>query len=185
MSLEENIENAATKLNIDFDWMRALSPQEILYLVDQCPFVQIVCADPKVVGQSVEILTANNGWKIHFYGDAMSSSPGHLLFNTTYKRNTEAGDDGDQGGGGIGTIIKQSWDTAEQMVEIAKEHGWPSINIADGHPLMTRAIWIAAERMGIPLTGFTPSSHDWEVRTHLALSSNDLEVRLRNAIQPH
>ena len=112
----------------------------------------------------------------------MSSSPGHLLFNTTFKHPKNKDEDGGDSGGGIGTLVKQAWDTAEQMVEIAKNHGWKSISIADGHPLMMRAVWIAAEKNNIELTGFTPKDHDWQVRTQLALSTNELEV-LKKSIQ--
>jgi hypothetical protein len=165
MTIDKNIEDAAKKFNLDVNYLRSISPQEILYLVDHCPFLQIVCADPKMPGHSAEILTATTGWKIHFYGDAMSSSPGHLLFNSD--------------GGGKGTLTKQAWDTATEMVEIAKNHGWSSINLADAHPLMARALWISAEKMNIPLTGFTPTEHDKQVRKQLALSPNDFEVLIK------
>lgn len=162
MTLDKNIENIAEKLNVDIDWLREISPQEILYLVDRCPFLQIVTADPEIYGQEVEILSAKTDWKIHFYGDAMSSSPGELLFNEAIH--------------GKGTIFKQAWDTSVEMLEIARDHQWKNITAADGHPLMLRALWINAEKMGLNVIGFTPSRIDWNVRARLALSSNDFEV---------
>lgn len=182
MSAPENLENIAKNFNIDIDFLRGISAEEIRYLVDRCPFVQIVCPDENLAPQEVEILKAKTDWPIHFYGDAMSSSPGPLIFNTMHKKKDYEGDF-EQSGGGKGTLIKQAWDTAEQMVEIAKKHGWTSIHIADGHPLMMRAIWIHAEKLALPLTGFTPNEHDKQVRRQLALSPNDLEL-LKKAIQP-
>lgn len=179
MSIEKNIKTTETKLNIELDWLRSITPQEILYLVDHCPFLQIVCPDPKIEGHGAEILKANTEWPIHFFGDAMSSSPGHLLFNGTFKRENKE-EDG-EAGGGKGTLVKQAWDTAVEMVEIAKNKGWTSINVVDGHPLMIRALWLAAEKMNIPLTGFQPGERDKQVRKQLELSPNDFEV-LKKAI---
>lgn len=168
MSINENMKNAAEKFNLNLDWMRSISPKEILYLVDRCPFLQIVCADEEAPALSVQILRAKTDWPIHFYGDAMSSSPGPLLFDTSIK--------------GRGTLVKQAWDTADEMAEIAKNHGWKNLSIFDAHPLMMRALWIASEKHGLNLGNFTPNDHDWQVRTQLALSSNELEV-LKKSIQ--
>lgn len=169
MTLDKNIKDASEQFKLDLDWMRSISPQEILYLVDHCPFLQIVCADAKAPAQPVQILKAKTDWPIHFYGDAMSSSPGPLLFNTAIE--------------GKGTLVKQAWDTADEMAEIAKHQDWKNLSIVDGHPLMMRALWIAAEKHDLSIQNFTPNDHDWQVRARLALSSNELEV-LKKSIQP-
>jgi len=40
--LEQQIQEASKRLNIDVNVLREISPEEIQYLLDRCPFLQIV-----------------------------------------------------------------------------------------------------------------------------------------------
>src|SRR4051812_23041954 len=74
------IEDASEKLHVDINWMRRISPEEILYLLDHCPYLQIVNPEVSLEEKKLNLVLGDSGWTIHDYGDAMSASLGDLLF---------------------------------------------------------------------------------------------------------
>ena len=78
--IPDDVKAIADKLNIDINLFRDISPEEIQYLLDLCPFLQIVDTVLHYVGDDqppeVQFIKARTGWTILDYGDAMSSSPG-------------------------------------------------------------------------------------------------------------
>lgn len=154
--IQETLEQLGINPNIN--WRERLNVSDVLFLLDRCPFLQMV--DGGTAPQStapLNIIKSKSGWNIQDYKDALSSSPGMLLFG--------GAEGGDEGGGGVinpgkGTIVNQSVVTAFEMVEIAQRYGWASIMIVDGHPLMMWAAWMQALDINIPLTGYEPSEAD-------------------------
>lgn len=183
--IEKELENKAKKLGVDLEELqqnvfRTISAEEILYLLDRCPFLQMVCSNAEIEPHAVEIMPAATNWPIHNYGDAMSSSPGPLLYNSGFYR-TRREEDDDEGGSGIvtlgsGTIVKQAWDTACEMVALAKHLNWAGVILVDGHPLMRRAAWLKAMQIGLRVEGFEPNTQDLKVQNRLNLSETDIEA---------
>lgn len=168
------------------DWSAAITPNDILYLLDRCPFLQIVSTDDKAA-KPFEIIRAPSGWDVHSYGEALSSSPGRLLFadHQDFKRILkEEGDEGGSQTGGRGTIYQQAFDTAVFMVALAKKLGWPAIYIVDGHPRMQWAAWFAATENGLEIGGFTPTEEDYKKRDRVKLSDRDIQFLKRPDKKP-
>ncbi|MCH9770451.1 MAG: hypothetical protein K0U12_06185 [Gammaproteobacteria bacterium] len=183
--IEQLIDEAHQKLEIEVDYLREISPEEIKYLLDHCPFLQMV--DTKVLpeGESkFEIIRAKTNWDIHSYGDAMSSSPGRLLFGGGYYVWSDTDDEGGGGGDlinpGQGTIVNQAFSTAKEMVDLAVQQKWAGIKLVDGHPLMLRSAWIRSNQVGLSLEGFTPDHYDEIIRNRVTLSDTDFEVLRRD-----
>lgn len=184
-NIEQLLTDASEKLKVNINWLRNISPQEILYLLDRCPFLQMVNPEVSLEEQQLELLMADSGWTIHLYGDAMSSSPGELLFGGGDYRIFLSEEEDEEGGGGSilnpgkGTIRKQAFDTAMQMAEFAYQLGWGAIQIIDGHPIMGRAAWIRAEQLGLTVSGFTPTKRDIEIRNRIELSPSAIDALLK------
>lgn len=143
----------------EIDLLR-FTTQDVLYLAKRMQFLQVVeSTGTKEAFDEPQLLTADSGWTIHHYGDAMCTSPGRFLYGGGYFRFTD--EDDDEGGGvvnpGKGTIIKQSFDSACHMIRLAKEFGWGGVLIVDGHPDMQRAAWVEAVRIGMRLEGYEPN----------------------------
>lgn len=133
---------------------------DILYLAEQWQFLQVVESGGHIQPRETpEILTAKSGWNIINFGNAMATSPGKWIFRGGYFQWTENEDD--EGDGGIvnpgkGTIHKQAFDSACEMIQLAKEFGWRGVQIVDGHPKMQRAAWVEACRIGVRMDGYVP-----------------------------
>lgn len=170
-NIEQLTKTMSEKLNIDIDPMRKISAAEIIYLLDRWPFLQIVF-DTAAEKQTVHSITANSGWTILDYDIALCSSPGQLGFSesTNEKINPKHG-----------TMVKQAFDTATQMVEIAAKRGAKVIHV-EGHPIMLRAAWIKAESLGLQVVGFEPSKEDYLVRSLVQRSGSELD-HLRQDMQ--
>lgn len=171
--LQDDIKAVADKLNVDINLFRDISPEEIQYLLNLCPFLQIVDTVLHYIGDDlppdVQFIKARSGWTILDYGDAMSTSPGKKILGLT--------DEEDEAGkGGRGTIWYQAWVTAMEMIEIAKMRGWAGIQVIDGHRLMKRAAWVKASNEGLPVVGFEPSENDVNVRNLVDMPSSEFEV---------
>ncbi len=145
------------------DWSRPIRPDDVAFLLRKYPHLQIVNTHASFAeGYDVKFIEASNGWLIHDYGDAMSVSPGRLLYGEGYPPQ----DDDEEGGGvgegdmtpGSGTIIKQSVDTAAELIAVAKTKGWDGVTIAAGTDLMQWAAWVACEEQGLRLSGYEPDS---------------------------
>lgn len=135
-----------------------VNANDIMYIADHWQFLQIVeSSGNKPSLEKPELITAKSGWTIINYGDAMATSPGKFLFGGGYFR-ISSGDDDDEGGGIVnpkkGTIFKQAFDSAAEMIQLAKEFGWNGVQIVDGHPYMQRAAWVEACRIGVRLDGY-------------------------------
>jgi len=156
----------ASGLNLPVDDIfKTVTSENIQYLLNLYPFLQIISTDASFT-QAVEpkFITAKSGWVIHDYGEAMSSSLGNLLYSGaeyhSINVNKDKKDDDNKGGEGDstlkphGTIIKQAYDTAVEMIEIALQKKWPGIQIIAGTPVMEWAAWAAAEERKMQVIGF-------------------------------
>ena len=74
---EAKLEQLSSRVGVPIDWARAIKPDEVLYLLDHCPFLQLVNPEggiPEVA--KVQLITVeSSGWDIQYHEDAMSSSP--------------------------------------------------------------------------------------------------------------
>lgn len=165
------LKTVAEKLHIDLDqWSRHYSPQDLLYILNHCPFLQIVNSNPTPNdSHPAKIIKADSGWNILDYGNALSTSPGDFLW-----------DDGTRNPG-KGTLVNQAFNSVKQMIEIAVQNGWKSIDIVDGTPNMQRNAWICADEFRIRLRGFLPSDEDLKTKERVERSSSDWES-LRHTI---
>lgn len=187
--LQNLVENASKKLNVDIDWVRSITAEEIIWLLDHCPFLQVVNSSATFEDKPVKFIEARSGWTIHDYGDALSSSPGKfLLGGGNFKIILKEDDEGGEGGSGRilnpgkGTLRNQAYVTAMQMAEIAFQRKWRGMRIVDGHPMMERAAWIRAEELGVKVEGFKPSESDRKVRDRVRMSAAELD-ELRRTIR--
>jgi hypothetical protein len=157
------------------DWSGPIKHEDVLYLLSRYPFLQIMSSSASFPEEiHPKFITANSGWVIHDYGDAMSSSPGDLMFGNYSiglggeSEETEGGGEGSSSfSAGKGTIVNQAFMTAQQMIEIAIAKGWPGVEIVNGSPLMQWAAWMAAEDRNLAVTGFEPSEKDKERRKRI------------------
>ena len=158
------------KLSLDLNnWdHRPLSEAELQYMFDRFTHIQITTpSDPRLPNYNPpKIVTSQSGWAVLNYGNAISSSPGKYLYNyagqTQYQdmkkkkqhfNNAEDNDD-DEGGTDIGTLSRQRFDTAEDIVQQAIQNGWEVIHIVDGDPTFIWAIWTHAQQNNIAVTGY-------------------------------
>jgi len=168
------------------DWGRNITARDIQWLLDYCPFIQVIAGGGVESTVKVKVLQApSSNWPICHYGDAMSSSPGPYIIGGGYFRvrfNDEDDEDEDEGGSGIvnpgkGTIINQAFLTAADMVKIAIEEGWKSMHVVDCHRLMGRALWIHGQREGMIITGFDANENDQRIKRLLEISFDQFQVR--------
>ncbi len=172
VDIEESIQAAAQKLGVDVDLLRDVTAEEIQYLIDMCPYLQVVDTVLHYIDEpppDVQFIQAKSGWKIFDYGDAMCSSAGERILNLS----DSAQSDDDEGGDG--TIWHQGIITAAEMVEIAKARGWKGLQIIDGHRIMKRSAWIVALREGLPVVGYEPTEADKKARARIAMSDSEYE----------
>lgn len=199
------IDSILEKLKDKYDrswWDEDLRPEEIAYLVDHCPYLQMVDGDNKVEFQAVQLKTAKTGWTLHDFVGAISSSPGLVLFREQMtlgawqaksdlpQASEEEGDDGGSGEGdfipGPGSIWHQAFQTCFEMVAMAKEYGWGSVYLYQGHPYMIRSAWIAATyEFGLATLGFEPSDYDMKVRERFMQSNDDFKSYLTELRREH
>jgi hypothetical protein len=172
---------------------RPIIHEDVEYLCNKYPFLQMVNIEAKFEGEiTPKFITSQSGWTIHDYGDAMSASPGEFLFGGgNYKaflkeilkgeiKEEEGGEGGAMVNPGKGTIVKQMFDTATEMVKIAIKK-WPGIEIIDGTNLMKWAAWLAAKEKNYALEGFDPDEEDikkYERVTKHELTIKQLEEKL-------
>lgn len=162
------------------EWPKECSEEEIQALLNRFPFLQINDPKPNYAAFSeVFFIEAESGWTIIDYECALVSSPGsHFFFTDTVR------DDDDSGGGigmppGVGTIVKQAFDTADFMVALAAQRGWSAIYIVDGHPNMQWAAWVASQKYGIDLLGYEPSESDRQRLRRLQEDTRKREPKLK------
>ena len=173
-------------LEIEDVVQRGFAIDDVVYLLDQCPFLQIVDG----VGEAeafdkVRLDKSPSGWVICNYGTAMASSPGQRLFGAGGKLpSTKAGSDDsddDDGEGDIqlhaeGSIISQAYQTVEAMIAAAIAQGWGHVKLIDGHPRMLRYAWMEAMRQGIAIEGYAPSDRDKQLQERTLMSQDQMET---------
>lgn len=153
---------------------------DILWLAKQWQFLQVVesTGNQKTL-EKPELIEAKSGWTIINYGDAMATSPGKWIFRGGYFQFTNnMNDEDDDGSGGIvnpkkGTIVKQAFDSAAEIIQLAKEKGWGGVQIVDGHPDMQRAAWVEACRIGVVLDGYEPDVEAEKTRRRIVSQTID------------
>ena len=159
-SIDQQVQQTLQQLGMSADWKRRISAGDVLYLLDQRPFLHITDTGLSLSSANLApltLITAQSGWKIHDYGHTLSSSPGELIYGTA-----GVGAEEDTGGeGGVGTIVNQAVITAFEMVTLAEEHGWAGIRLIDGHPLMAWAMWVQSLDSGMEIEGYTPTAQDY------------------------
>jgi hypothetical protein len=164
-NLDEDIQQNLDSIGLNVDWRRRVSAGDVLYLLDQCPFLQISDTSLQLSYDlpPLKVVTAKSGWRIHDYGNALSSSPGEWMFGNPRARRTRI--DGEQkggegGGSGVGTVVNQAVLTVFDMIELVKAHEWAGIRLVDGHPLMAWAAWMYALDSGLEVEGYSPTAKD-------------------------
>jgi hypothetical protein len=152
------------------DIFRPISHQDLVYLLNMHPFIQVINPDGLFEGSLIpEVSESVSGWKIIRYGnDAICSSPGEYIFSSWDDgaflksimgkgKNGESDDGGgDVFGPGKGTIIKQTHDTVVDIINIVINIGWKGIELVDGTPLMERMLWLLCEEKELNLKGYNP-----------------------------
>src|SRR3990167_2918354 len=162
-------------------WDREITDEEIQYFLDRWQFVQILSNNVLDPFSAVKRVKAKTDWTILNYGDAMATSPGAFLFGggdyrIGVKRKKKKGDDDGDGDGGDlvnpdkGTIWRQAFETAAEMVELARRMGWEGIHIVDGHAIMKWAIWMHVADAQLTISGYEPSERDAERRERVKRS---------------
>lgn len=168
---EKILTDAETQALKDAEWLKTLQrlgmqeptieevrPSDISYLAERWQFLQVVESTGNQVRlENPELITAKSGWTIVNYGDAMATSPGKWIFRGGYWQISLNEDDDDDGGivnPGKGTIHKQAFDSAAEMIQLAQQFEWGGVQIVDGHPNMQEAAWVEACRIGVRMDGF-------------------------------
>lgn len=174
LELPENIAKIQSYIQENFAAVqaRATMPTDVLYVLNQCPFLQIVNADYSTYGEvNFKVHRAKSGWDIHDYGDALSTSPGALLYGGIRMPEDEEDDGGTDARGldgkGVGTIVKQAVDTTIELVQLAIDKGWGGLLLIDGHPLMQWAAWMDSYDKGYNLQGYEANQADFEKRERI------------------
>lgn len=149
------------------DWNGPIKHEDVLYLLTRYPFLQIISTDPNFTADmEPKFITAQSGWTIHDYGDAMSTSLGPLLFGNN-NEDDEGGSGSTELNAGKGTVINQAVLAAQEMIALAIQKGWPGVEIIAGSSLMQWAAWMMAEDNKFTLVGFEPTAKDKQKRERI------------------
>lgn len=178
----DEIEAIAERVGIPVSELFAwnIKPQDILYLLRRYPFLQVVDTKVNVEAPDDEpaFITSSSGWTIYDYGNALSASPGLYLFaggDYTIPVDGDSSSGGDIINPGKGTIVKQAFDTALDMVKIADDRLWEGLLIVDGDPLMQWAAWAEAYDRGFVIEGFNPGEADFQKRELIRRSEEQIQ----------
>lgn len=154
---------------------RAISPSDIAYLLKYCPYVQILNIDATFEHYTnVRFIQAKSGWTIQDLDDGLCTSIGPYMFGGSENDLSENVDSLDPElikkcvNAGSGTIVKQAFDTAHEMVELIKPRWKAGIEIIAGTDLMKWSIWAAADEYKIKVVGYSPSEEDQKRRARIA-----------------
>lgn len=162
-----------------------VSPEQVLYLLDHYPFIQLLNSDPHFENfEGVKVTQASStGWQIHDLGDALSSSPGEYLYQSGTFFGSPPFDqsEGDESGNGLrgqGTIYKMSFLTAQELVAMAKDR-WEGIYIVAGSPYIKWCVWAEAEISKVSIYGYEPQKADKDRQVRLARYEAQQSTRQR------
>lgn len=141
------------------------------------PFLRLANVSGNAGGSSLNpsfILLPNN-WVVYDYINSLCTAVPHFyrkdIHGVSQEKQEKITETGDETGG-EGTIVKQQFDAAFEIMNIAKERGWTAVQIIDGTQLIKFYAWIAAQELGISLEGFMPT--DAERKRYLVI---DQEVK--------
>lgn len=179
VGLDEDVQNV--------DVTRPVSGREVEYLIGRYPFLRIfdARADFSKIEElpSPDLVKADSGWIMQDYGFYICSSLGEWLYGDySWGLGEEEGGEGAAGlFPGRGTLVKQEFDTAAEMVALGKTHGWEVLYILEGNSVMGWAAWVIAEELGLKVEGYEPSREDQERRDRLKRGRrlDEMGVRLR------
>lgn len=153
---------------------RPINAADIEYIRSQCPYIQILNIDATFENYtSVRFIRAKSGWTIQDLDDGLCTSIGTFMFGGSDTPFIEDLDNKDFDivqeyvNFGRGTVIKQAFDTAQEMVEIIKTRWKGGIEIISGSELMKWALWVAAEENKLKLIGYEASEKDKAKRARL------------------
>lgn len=158
---DDLLPDAALEFNPSFD--EAVKHSDIAYICDYIyPYLQIASPEHELAATKINIIAAENDWKIVDHGEILSAAAPHDKTSSI----------------GHGTIVKQQFDIAFEMMTLAKQRHWgktgdegsgeggegelkpETVQILGGTPMMERFAWFAAKVLGINLDGFTPTAED-------------------------
>ena len=183
-NFDHDIQQSLQTIGLSVDWQRRVSASDVLYLLDQCPFLQIADTGLQLSLDlpPLKVVTAKSGWRIHNYGNALSSSPGEWLFGNPRTRRTRLDkekQDDDKGGSRVGTLVNQAVMTVFDMIELVKANGWTGVQLIDGHPLMAWAAWMYALDSGLEMEGYTPTAKDLAKRRRIKSQAPEYGITYR------
>jgi hypothetical protein len=147
---------------------RDMTPQEFYYLLSCYPYLTVCNAEYPYVDQGVKptVTYAKNGWPILNFKTVIYAGSNALFAELRGKGKRETAAEGkkEDDEGGNGTIVKQFSDVAYEVMTLAHQLGWPTIEIISGFYPMQRMAWIAGLESNYSVTGFEPSIEDEVVR---------------------
>lgn len=158
-----NRREAGIKLPIDIDLTRPISHDDVEYVCNYSyPYLQIINVEATLSSDVAPKFNAlPNGWVVYDYDQALCTSYSCKQYFKYHRiEDMEESDDGEGGEGG-GTIVKQQFDTAYEMLKEAQTKGWAAVEIIAGNKLMQFYAWVAAQELGISLYGFVPTSEQY------------------------
>lgn len=154
----------AETLDVELDF--TVSEEDVLYFLNRHPYLQLLNLDPSFEdADKVNFIRAKTGWTIQDFGDALSSSQGDLFFSGVVSQTLFASNDDEEGEGdvefipGEGTVVKQAFDTTNEMIDLIAER-WKGVHIVSGVELMRWAAWAIATEKGLEVYGFEPTKED-------------------------
>lgn len=192
MADNDDVQNSAKTLwkdikqSMDGIFERPITPQEFYYLLSCYPYLIVCNADYPYIDQGKKpiITQAKNGWPIFNFNNVIYAGS-NILFaelNGKGKLSVKQKEDDE---GGNGTIVKQFSDVAYEVMALAKQLGWPMIEIVSGFYPMQRMAWIAASEHNYEVKGFEPSVEDEVVRSWVTkLHKGKLYPTEKPIIQP-
>jgi len=146
------------------------------------PYLEICNADYPFIDQGTEpkVIENSNGWRIFDFGSVLVSSASELQQRQRYPRPgailpygvLDDEEDGDEGGGGYGTIVNQYAAIAEHIITLAMQKDWPGAEIISGYYPMQRMAWIFSRERDYTLKGFDPMLEDYVVEQWVSQMHN-------------
>jgi hypothetical protein len=156
--------------NLDIN--RPFTSDDVWYLINQFPFLKIldIKASKEQLNELPEpkLVRSESGWLMYDYGFCIASSQGEMLYGHALEGEEDEG--GEEVGvlnPGKGTVVKQAFDTASDMVALGKSNDWEGVYILEGTDLMGWAAWVVSEELGLKTKGFEPTTEEKKRRDRL------------------
>ena len=156
----------ALDLPPELEFNTKVTPEDVAFLANRSVYIQVINTQAVLAGMTEPVLInaeEEDDWTIHNYGEAMCVSRGKLLFEDMPTEPLSA----EQQSKGKGTLVKQAFDTASKIADLAVENGWAGIEIIAGVRLMEWAVWMAAQDRDLAVAGFEPSEEEQAKRTRI------------------